>query len=102
MPSRSLIVGVQPRARNLETSRSLRGVPSGFVLSQLNSPSKPTTSQINSASSSIEMSSPQPTLMISGESYFSRRNRQAHAQPSTYKNPQRRDPVPQTTNSPAH
>src|SRR5437879_7071470 len=35
------------------------------------SPSKPTTSQINSASSRMETSVPEPTLMISGESYTS-------------------------------
>src|SRR6059036_2570514 len=68
IPSRSGIAGFQPRARSLVTSKSLRGVPSGFVLSQASSPSNPTTSQINSASSRIEISSPQPTLMISGES----------------------------------
>ena len=68
---------------DLETSRSLRGAPSGFVLSQLRSPLKPTTSQINSASSRMEMSSPHPTLIISGASYFWSRNRQAAAQSST-------------------
>src|SRR5436305_174658 len=97
MPSRSGIIGVHPSLRSLETSSSFRGVPSGFVLSQVNSPSKPSTCQISSASSRIEMSSPQPTLIISGESYFSRRKRQAEAQSSTCKNSRRGVPVPQTT-----
>ena len=58
----------QPSALSFETSSSLRGVPSGLVASKASVPLKPTTSQISSASSRIEMSSPQPTLMISGES----------------------------------
>src|SRR6516225_8656159 len=53
MPSRNGIVGSQPSARILVTSKSLRGVPSGFVLSQTSSPSKPITSQTNSANSRI-------------------------------------------------
>src|SRR5712691_9917104 len=70
IPSRSEMVGRQPRFFSFVTSRSLRGVPSGLLVSQAKSPSKPTMSQISSANSRIEMSSPQPTLMISGESYF--------------------------------
>src|SRR5207244_13296899 len=65
IPSHSGIAGFQPRARSLVTSKSLRDVPSGFVVSQESSPSNPTTSQINSASSRIQMSSPQPTLLFS-------------------------------------
>src|SRR4029079_6595845 len=60
MPSRNGIVGFQPSSRILVTSKSFRGVPSGFVLSQASSPRKPTTSQINSASSRMVTSSPQP------------------------------------------
>src|SRR5262245_32916390 len=86
MPFRNGIVGCQPRARILVTSKSFRGVPSGFVLSQTSSPSNSTTSQINSASSRMETSSPQPMLMISGESYFSSNKRQAAARSSTCKN----------------
>src|SRR5437667_383356 len=86
MPFRSGIVGCQPSLRILVTSKSLRGVPSGFVLSQTSLPSKPTTSQTNSASSRMVTSSPQPMLMISGESYFSSNKRQAAARSSTCKN----------------
>src|SRR5207248_10635588 len=63
----------------LETSSSLRGVPSGFERSHVKSPRKPTTSRINSANSRMEMSSPQPILIISGASYFSSRNKTAAA-----------------------
>src|SRR2546427_4589106 len=98
-PFRNVIAGFQPRARSLVTSKSFRGVPSGLVVSQASSPLKPTTSQINSASSRMEISSPQPTLMISGESYFSSRKRQAEARSSTCKNSRRGFPEPHTTSS---
>src|SRR5213082_3103598 len=97
MPSCSVIAGLQPNARIFETSKSLRGVPSGLVVSQASWPSKPTTWQINSASSPMEMSSPQPTLIISGESYFSKSKRHAAARSSTCKNSRRGFPVPHTT-----
>src|SRR5947207_1344376 len=77
MPLRNGIVGCQPSARIFVASNSFRGVPSGLVLSQTSSPSNPTRSQINLASSPIVMSSPQPTLMISGESYFCSSNSSA-------------------------
>src|ERR1700749_3460474 len=38
IPSRSAIRGCHPASRNTDTSRSLRGVPSGFVGSQRVSP----------------------------------------------------------------
>ena len=95
-PFRNVIAGFQPRARSLVTSKSFRGVPSGLVVSQASSPLKPTTSQINSASSRIETSSPQPTLMISGESYFSSSKRHAEARSSTCKNSRRGFPVHHT------
>src|SRR5690606_20313168 len=55
----------QPSAWSLPTSRSLRGVPSGFVRSYSIVPSKPTIERISSASSAIEMSSPTPTFTSS-------------------------------------
>src|SRR5205807_7937307 len=96
-PFRNVIAGFQPSSRSFVTSKSFRGVPSGLLVSQASSPLKPTTSQINSASSRIETSSPQPTLMISGESYFSSRSKQADAQSLTCKNSRRGVPVRQTT-----
>src|SRR5438874_9395054 len=99
MPSRNAIVCRQPSSCTFETSRSLRGVPSGFVVSQASSPLNPTMSQISSANSRIETSSPQPTLMISGLSYFSRRKRQAAARSSTWRNSRRGLPEPQTISS---
>ena len=58
MPSRSGIFAFQPNELIFEMSRSLRGVPSGLARSQVSSPLKPTTSQINSASSRIVRSVP--------------------------------------------
>src|SRR5919197_159628 len=99
MPSRNDMDGFQSSSRSFVISRSFRGVPSGLVVSQASSPSKPTTSQISSASSRIEMSSPQPTLMISGESYFSSSNTHADARSFTCKNSRRGSPEPHTMSS---
>ena len=47
---------------SLLTSSSLRGVPSGFDVSVVMPPRKPTTLAIREASSKIVISVPQPTL----------------------------------------
>ncbi len=65
MPFSSEIVGRQPSFVKRDVSRSFRGVPSGLLLSNSRSPSKPTTVRINAASSAMLMSLPQPTLTIS-------------------------------------
>src|SRR5690606_5093392 len=49
IPSRSPVLAVHPSAWRRRTSTSLRGVPSGLVVSKLNVPLKPTTSAISSA-----------------------------------------------------
>ena len=63
IPSLSEIAGSQPSDLTLVTSRTLRGVPSGFEESQAISPSKPANSATSSASALIVRSSPVPILM---------------------------------------
>src|SRR5260370_130763 len=54
------VLGVQPNAVSRDTSRSLRGAPSGLDLSNVSFPANPTVLPISSASSAIETSSPHP------------------------------------------
>ena len=69
MPPRAACSACQPSARILPTSSSLRGVPSGLLRSNTNVPRKPTiVSDQLARARAIVTSSPQPTLMISGES----------------------------------
>ena len=64
MPVSKSIPGFQPRAKIRVLSISLRGVPSGLVVSQMISPAKPTMRRTSSASALIVSSEPEPTLMI--------------------------------------
>ena len=64
-PSRSAICGRQPSALIRDVSSSLRGVPSGLLVSCTMAPRKPTTSATISATSRMVMSSPTPTLIVS-------------------------------------
>jgi hypothetical protein len=50
-------------AASRPTSMTLRGMPSGRLLSKTSSPAKPTVSRISSAKSRTVMSVPVPTLM---------------------------------------
>ena len=61
-PSSRPIFAFQPRLASRPTSRSLRGVPSGFVSSNTMRPVKPVTSAISSANWPMVTSAPQPTL----------------------------------------
>src|SRR4029078_683443 len=69
IPSRNPTRGFHPSPSKRELSSSLRGVPSGFVVSKASSPLNPTTSQIVSASSRIVTSSPYPHFKISRASH---------------------------------
>src|ERR1700730_8366620 len=95
IPSRNDTRGVQPSFCKRVVSNSFLGVPSGLLGSKISSPLKPTTSDTIPASSRIVTSSPQPTLITSGESYFSNKKTSASARSSTQRNSRRGEPLPQ-------
>ena len=63
--SRDRSFAVQPSSLSLVTSSTLRGVPSGFEVSNRSVASGYTMSRTISARSRIEVSTPVPTLMCS-------------------------------------
>ena len=94
IPSLNVIAGSQPSDLTFVTSRTLRGVPSGFDESQAISPLKPASSATNSANSLIVRSSPLPILRWTSESYFLPAKTTADARSSTCKNSRIGEPVP--------
>jgi len=89
---------LKPTSRSaLETFSMRRGWPSGLELSQIMSPLKPVSLEINPTNSFMEISKPAPILIGSGLLYFSAAKTIASAQSSTYKNSLVDLPVPQTT-----
>src|ERR1043166_415013 len=65
-PLRKSVVAEKPNVRALDTSRLLRGWPSGLVRSNTSRPRKPLSSPISSARSRMLISNPAPRLTGSG------------------------------------
>ena len=98
-PDFKSIFGFHPRSRSFELSINFLGVPSGFEVSHLISPEKPTIYFIAKAKSFIDISFEEPTFKRLCYCLFSNENTIALAKSSTCKNSLKGDPVPHNKTS---